>query len=167
PLSADRLRVIWSGARILGRDRATHWDGRLDVEGACIDDARAWAFDGPQEGLMEVTARSVAWESITTGDEDGLDLRLSDLDAARLRFTSGPAQFECEPADLGREPMVVEAGGIDQRVSVQRLPEDDPPMSVTFTHSDDPPEGVSAYWVRVTQDDGAHAWSSPVFVERD
>ncbi|MGC9320295.1 MAG: DUF3604 domain-containing protein, partial [Armatimonadota bacterium] len=55
PLSEDRLRVIWSGARILGRDRATHWDGRLEVEGAAIEQAHAWAFDGPQERLTEVT----------------------------------------------------------------------------------------------------------------
>ncbi|MGC9320294.1 MAG: hypothetical protein ACP5KN_19830 [Armatimonadota bacterium] len=62
--------------------------------------------------------------------------------------------------------MVVEAGGIEQRVCVQRLPEGEPPLSVTFTCSDQLPAGSSAYWVRVTQDDGAHAWSSPVFVDR-
>ncbi len=166
PLSEDRLRIIWSGQRIRGRDRATMWDGRLDVKGAMIAEASAWAFDGPQEGLTEVAPEFVEWESITTGDEDGLDLRLNHLEGAHLRFTSGPAEFDCDPASVGREPMVIEAGGVEQRVSIERLPEGDPPMSVTFTHSDDAPRGASAYWVRVTQDDGGHAWSSPVFVER-
>ncbi|MFW6156810.1 MAG: DUF3604 domain-containing protein, partial [Armatimonadota bacterium] len=166
PLSEDRLRIIWAGQRIRGRDRATIWDGRLDVEGAMIVEARPYAFDGPQEGLTEVAPEFIEWESITTGDEDGLDLRLNHLEGAHLRFTSGPAEFDCDPASLGREPMVIEAGGIEQRVSIERLPEGDPPMSVTFTHSDDAPAGATAYWVRVTQDDGAHAWSSPVFVER-
>ncbi len=165
-LSGDRVRVIWSGARILGRDRATQWDGRLQVEGTSIDEATAWAFDGPQEGLTEVTPTSVAWESITTGDEDGVTLRLSNVGGARLRFQSGPVQFDCHLGELGREPVVVEAGGTEQRVVVQRLPQGEPPLSVTFTWSDDPPPGTTAYWVRVTQDDGAHAWSSPVFVER-
>ncbi len=167
PLSEDRLRIIWSGQRVRGRDRATHWDGRIDVEGATIVEASGYAFDGPQEGLTEVERSFVAWESITTGDEDGIDLRLSGLDGAHLHFTSGPAEFDCDLAELGREPLVIDAGGVGQRVTVQRLPEGDPPMSVTFTCSDDPPAGASAYWVRVTQDDGAHAWSSPVFVERD
>lgn len=165
PLSEDRLRVIWSGARILGRDRATIWDGRLDLDGAMIVEARPYAFDGPQEGLTEVAPEFVTWESITTGDEDGLDLCLNRIEGARLRFTSGPACFECDAEQVGREPMVIEAGGIEQRASVQRLPEVEPPLSVTFTYSDEPPAGACAYWVRVTQDDGAHAWSSPVFVE--
>ncbi|MGI5820402.1 MAG: DUF3604 domain-containing protein, partial [Armatimonadota bacterium] len=166
PLSDDRLRIIWSGQRIRGRNRATHWDGRLDVTGAMIVEATGWAFDGPQEGLTEIAPGFVEWESITTGDEDGLDLRLNHLEGAQLRFTTGPAQFDCEPAGIGREPMVVEAGGVGQRVSVERLPEGEPPMSVTFTWSEDAPAGESAYWVRVTQDDGGHAWSSPVFVAR-
>jgi len=166
PLSSEVVRVIWAGARILGRDRATVWDGRLRIEGATIQEATAWAFDGPQEGLTEVTPTTVSWKSITTGDEDGVTLRLSGIEGAHLRFESGPAQFDCDLGALGREPMVVEAGGIEQRVMVQRLPEGMPPLSVTFTWVDDPPPGTSAYWVRVTQDDGAHAWSSPVFVDR-
>jgi hypothetical protein len=166
PLSDDRLRIIWSGARILGRDRATCWDGRLDVTGAMIVSAEPYAFDGPQEGLTEVAPEFVEWQSITTGDEDGLDLCLNRLGGAHLSFRSGPACFALEPATLGREPIIIEAGGVDQRVVVRRLPEGEPPLSVTFTYADDPPAGATAYWVRVTQDDGAHAWSSPVFVER-
>lgn len=166
PLSAGLVRVAWSGARILGRDRATHWDGWLEIEGAVIEAAAGYAFDGPQEGLTEVTSSTVAWRSITTGDEDGVTLRLSDADGATLRFRTEPAQFDCPLGDLGREAHVHEAGGIGQRVTVQRLPDGEPPLSLVFTRSDDPPAGESAYWVRVTQDDGARAWSSPVFVRR-
>ncbi|MGD9498111.1 MAG: DUF3604 domain-containing protein, partial [Armatimonadota bacterium] len=166
PLSEELVRVVWSGARILGRDRATTWDGRLEVTGATIEEAAGYAFDGPQEGVTEITPTGLAWRSITTGDEDGVTLRLSRVEGARLRFRSAPAQFDCDLGDLGREPYVVDVGGIEQRVMVQRLPVGEPPLAVTFTWQDDPPAGASAYWVRVTQDDGAHAWSSPVFVER-
>jgi hypothetical protein len=32
----------------------------------------------------------------------------------------------------------------------------------------DPPAGAcSAYWIRVTQEDGAQAWTSPVYLTRD
>lgn len=166
PLSAGLVRVAWSGARILGRDRATHWDGRLEIAGATIEAAEGYAFDGPQEGITALTPTAVAWRSITTGDEDGLTLRLSDAATATLRFRTEPAAFDCALGELGREPLVHEAGGIAQRVTVRRLPEGEPPLSVVFTRSDDPPPGASAYWIRVTQDDGARAWSSPVFVER-
>ncbi len=166
PLSDDRVRVIWSGARIRGRDRATHWDGRLLVADATIERAEAWAFDGPQEGLTHVSERAVEWESITTGDEDGVDLWLSSAEEAQIRFQSAPASFDCKVGELGREPFVLDAGGVGQQVAVHRLPEGTPPRRISFTWSDDPPPGTSAYWVRVTQDDGGHAWSSPIFVDR-
>ncbi len=173
PLSEGLVRVIWSGARILGRNRATTWDGSLTVEGATIEAAEPYAFDGPQESLTEVTANSVAWRSITTGDEDGVTLRLrrgrsedEPVEGARLTFEAAPVSFECDLSELGREPAVFEAGGIAQRVTVHRLPEVEPPREVSFEFTDpEPVEGVNAYWVRVTQDDGARAWSSPVFVE--
>ena len=35
-----------------------------------------------------------------------------------------------------------------------------------MAHTDlSPPAGVHAYWMRVTQEDGAQAWTSPVYVE--
>lgn len=165
PLSDDLVRVIWSGARILGRDRATTWDGCLKVEGATIEAAEPYAFDGPQESLTEVSGDSVAWQSLTTGDEDGVTLRLSGVEGARLAFESGPLTFECDLGGLGRQPVVFEAGGVAQRVTVQRLPEGEPPPRVAVEFTDPKPvEGLNAYWVRVTQDDGARAWSSPIFV---
>ncbi len=166
-LSDDTLRIIWSGARILGRDRATIWDGELHVDRATITGVEPYAFDGPQEGLTEVGASRVAWESLTTGDEDGLTLRLSHLEGARLVFVTAPARFALGLGTLGREAWVKDAGGIAQRVTVQRLPDTAPPADVAFEFTDaEPAAGTNAYWVRVTQDDGGRAWSSPVFVER-
>ncbi|MCD6360480.1 MAG: DUF3604 domain-containing protein, partial [Armatimonadetes bacterium] len=166
-LSEATLRIIWSGARILGRDRATIWDGELRVQGATVAGVAPYAFDGPQEGITQVEPQRVAWTSLTTGDEDGLTLRLTHLPGARLIFRTTPARFSLELGALGREPWVMEAGGIAQRVSVQRLPDAEPPLEVAFEFTDpDPRPGMNAYWVRVTQDDGARAWSSPVFVER-
>ena len=166
PLSEELVRIIWSGARILGRDRATIWDGRVSVRGATIIGAWPYAFDGPQERLTEVTPTSVSWRSLTTGDEDGLTLRLAGLARAELRFETRPAQFVQRPGVLGREPWVLERGGVGQRVSLGRLPEGEPPLQVAFDFTAEPPPGTSAWWVRVTQDDGARAWSSPIFIER-
>ena len=167
PLSDELVRVIWSGARILGRDRASIWDGRLKIIGATVLGAEGYAFDGPQEGLTEVGASEVAWQSLTTGDEDGVTLRLSHLPGARMQFQTTPARFDLRLGALAREPWTLEAGGIAQRVSVQRLPDAAPPSEVEFEFVDpDSQPGMNAYWVRVVQDDGGRAWSSPIFVER-
>jgi hypothetical protein len=53
----------------------------------------------------------------------------------------------------------------DQTIRVERLPRRPAPLSWagTFTDTDAPP-GDHLYWVRVQQDDGAFAWTSPIFV---
>ena len=162
---SNRVRIAWSGARILGRDRATCWDGSVTVKGARVLGAMPYAFDSPAEGLTQVTDRSVSWTSITTGDEDGVVLELDDVEAATLTFEAGPCSFEVGGYDLaGLMPYTVDCGGVAQQVTVRRLPADDPPMDVRCEW---PGGGVGfasgAYWVRVKQMDGARAWTSPIF----
>src|SRR5205823_13300258 len=74
--SEREVRIRWGGARNRGRDRAAHWDGRVEAEGTVILDARPYAFDSPAEGLLETTRQRVAWKSVTTGDSDGVILSL-------------------------------------------------------------------------------------------
>ncbi len=166
PRSRTRLRVSWSGARILGRDRATRWDGRLTLENGTIRSATGWAFDSPDEGLIPADpGSSVAWTSITTGDEDGVVLDIDAADNAVLRFETAPATFRLPLADLGDEPFLFDAGGIRRQVVVERLWDEALPAEVEFTYADQTaPAGEHAYWVRLFQEDGARAWSSPIFL---
>jgi hypothetical protein len=59
------------------------------------------------------------------------------------------------------------AGGVDLRVFARRLPARDLTPDVRFDHRDPaPPRGqCHPYWIRVTQEDGAQAWTSPVYLE--
>src|SRR5205823_8313683 len=125
----DRVRLAWTGARILDRNRQQVWDGRLRVDGTRLLDARDYAIDTPAEGIQGWDASSVRWRSRTAGDEDGLILRLSDPGAGTLHFETDLLRFDLPLAELDRE-RVYPAGGVGRRVVVTRLSEAPTPRSV-------------------------------------
>ena len=165
PRHETRVRIVWSGARIKGRDRLARWDGSLAVEGGIISDARGYAFDSAAEGITEQRASYIAWKSVTSGDEDGVILDLQADADATLSFHTDITRFSLPLRDLGASPYIVEAGGVDLRVVVERLPLGLRQRSSAFTHTDEAaPSGCHAYYVRLTQVDGARAWSSPFYI---
>lgn len=165
PREADRLRVVWSGARIRGRDRIATWDGRLTLTGARLDNARGFAFDSANEGIVEQTERSLAWRSVTSGDEDGVVFDVQEEADATLTFASERASFTLPLGDLRDEPFVHDAGGVDLQVRVERLPRGSGREVRLDIDEPLPPGETHACYVRVTQIDGNRAWSSPFYIE--
>lgn len=162
--SPDRIRIAWSGARIFDRNRQQTWDGRLRVDGGLILSATPYAMDEPSEVVALEHDGRVAWRSRTAGDEDGVDLTLDDARSGTLHFETEVCSFVLDLASLGSRH-TVEAGGVDRRVVVSRLPESPGPTEVAFTWRDPaPPSGWSAYYLRAKQIDGEIAWTSPIFV---
>ncbi|MEZ4618861.1 MAG: hypothetical protein R2867_25555 [Caldilineaceae bacterium] len=61
--------------------------------------------------------------------------------------------------------MMVDAGGVNKRVSIGPAPREDGPTAVELSYRDSRPQhGETPYWVRVIQVDQARAWGSPVYV---
>ena len=164
PEAPESVRFAFSGERVKGRNRAVCWDGRVTLSEGRILSGHGWALDAPTEWVRLVSPTEVQWQASTSGDADGVVLELDAPADAVLRFETEPATFEIEYGDIGPEPYVVEAGGVRQRVEVQRVS----PLSrghVAFHFRDEAaPPGEHAYWVKVLQTDGYCAWSSPVFV---
>ena len=147
----------------------TDWGGVLRVEAsnARIAGATGWGFDQPEHGITAHTEREVRWASETAGDWDGVVVEVEG--DVPLLFESGPATFRFTPQDLAGGPLVVDAGGVGQRVEVELDPGPEQPRAVSFSY-ETPLSSLSAarpaYVVHVTQQDGHVAWSSPTFVER-
>ncbi len=64
----------------------------------------------------------LTWKAVTTGNYGAIDLWL-DGAAGRLTFKTKPVSGEVAIADLGVEPRVFAAGGLERAVKLQRLPE--------------------------------------------
>lgn len=167
PSPGNRIRVAWTGARILDRNRQQVWDGGLRIEGGKILHAETYFFDTPAEGITRWDAGEVRWRSRTAGDEDGVILTLDDATRGTLHFESEPIRFSVPLAEVAGSGRVFPAGGIRRQVVVKRLSEAPAPCVARFTWSDAGMRaGWNAYYVRVKQANGSLAWTSPVYVKR-
>jgi hypothetical protein len=165
---SPRYRVAWAGSRVRGRDRLTRWDGSLELSAGRIVAAVPFAMENPEKGIVEQAAGRIAWISNTTGDDDGLDLTLDAPPDAMLRFRTPVIDLDVPLSDLaGAATRTFPAGGIDLRVFMRRLPARGFTRELRIDHIDPaPPAGAcAAYWIRATQEDGAQAWTSPVYLE--
>ena len=115
----------------------------------------------------------------TAGDENGVILDLDSMgdgtlyfDAAinaRSQFGAGgkkknTVNLKIPLTEISERDLVYDAGGVDREIVVRKTGSDYP-ARVTFTWAEEKPQNqTTAYWVRVLQEDGATAWSSPVFV---
>ena len=162
----DRLiKVEWSGARVRSRPKKVDWEGGLWIDRGRIASYSEFAFDFPGEGVRRISNQRLAWASTTGGDPDGVILELDAPDGAEITFHSKPVTFTFRPGEIAHDPLVVEAGGVNQRVKVSAISGGELPRALEFNWVDDGPRpGVNPYWVRVVQADGAMAWSSPIYV---
>ena len=164
PELGHRVRVIWSGAEYRGRGRNTSWRGVVDVEGASILSSRPLNQWNP-ERLLEQRGRSqMAFESVTTGNFAGVDLWLDRLDATVIVRTN-LGELAVKAADLGADPVHLDCGGLERRLTVMRLPDTELVSSLSFTRDVTINAGEdNPVWVCVTTEDGHQAWSSPIYV---
>jgi hypothetical protein len=88
---------------------------------------------------------------------------------AVFRFHTPVIQLEVKLGDLadGRT-LTIPAGGVDLRAFLRRLPARGLTRELAFEYTDPAPaRGLChPYWIRVTQEDGAQAWTSPVYLDR-
>lgn len=168
--SADlgaRVRLVYQGAEYRGRARTTNWDGGLAIEGNEIVRAEVvnnWNLD---RGLQRQNATSLAWKAVTTGNFGAIDIWLKRGLEGRISFETRHARGQRPIASLGLERHIFSAGGLDRAIKLFRLPE-----RMTETRLDLRrrvalrEHGDTRLYVRVTQEDGHRAWSSPIYLFR-
>ncbi|MEM8790453.1 MAG: DUF3604 domain-containing protein [Pseudomonadota bacterium] len=161
---ATRMRIMWCGAEYRGRGRNTRWQGSIDVENATIDTFATVNHWNPERRLEQTKPNQIVFESVTSGNFAGVDLRLSDP-TATIRVTSNHVSGELVLADLGIEDHILDAGGLERRIVIRRLPDEmhqnhlETRLTLPVSKEED-----RAIWVRVTTLDGHQAWSSPIYL---
>ena len=162
-----RIRVIWSGAEYRGRGRQSSWIGRARFSGCevkRIAKINAWNHE---RLLAQRGSDTVEWNAITTGNFGGFDAYLKESADARLDLTSNHGGLDMPLAEIGLDDVVVDAGGLERRLRVFRLPETNPHRVLQTTRRIPlQDQGDNPLWVCVTTEDGFQAWSSPIFVFR-
>ncbi|MAU07703.1 MAG: DUF3604 domain-containing protein [Deltaproteobacteria bacterium] len=163
----NRIRVIWSGAEYRGRGRQSTWTGRAVFKGCRIErlaKINAWNHE---RRLERCSRDTVEWDAITTGNFGGFDVWLEEGAKVELDLTTNRGAIRKPLETIGLEDTVLEAGGLERRLRVFRLPEENPHREVEHQlRISLKPEGDNPLWICVTTEDGFQAWSSPVFVYR-
>jgi hypothetical protein len=162
-----RVRLVYQGAEYRGRARTTVWDGNLTIEGNSI--ARAEMFNNwnLDRGITRQDAHRIDWKAVTTGNFGGIDLWLADGHNGRISFETAHCHGARDIAALCIDDHVFSAGGLERAVKLSRLPE-----TMTATHMRAHRQiplrhvGDTRLFVRVTQEDGHRAWSSPIYLFR-
>lgn len=161
-----RIRVLWEGAEYRGRGREVLWRGKVTLRGARFDRAEAVNFLNPQQGLaLQDDGTGLAWQSVTTGNMAGFDLWLDGDGTGTLSIETNVVSGELDLARIGMDDVVLDGGGLGRRIRIFRLPDCNEATRLDFTHSVrfEGPADLPVY-VRVTQEDGHQAWSSPIYL---
>jgi hypothetical protein len=167
PELGRRIRVIWEGSEYRGRGRQTVWDGGCKLDGNRFErilPIHLWNLD---KKLEQTGPGTLAWTALTTGGFGGFDAWLADPFAGTLRIDTALVQCDIRIADIGREDLVFDAGGIKRRIRVFRLPDANPHRTLQLSRRIHLRQtGDNALYVCLTQEDGNLIWSSPIYVFR-
>ncbi len=162
-----RIRLTYSGAEYRGRSRTTTWDGSLRLEGGVLRRAEMFNNWNLDRGVTNSTAHAIEWKAVTSGNYGGIDMWLESANNGRISVSTKHVTAEVELSTLGAEETIFEAGGLDRRLALQRLPE---VLDVRRTGCQVKcpvrKNGDTCLYVRVQQIDGHRAWSSPIYLFR-
>lgn len=159
-----RLRVRWAGSAFRGRGRQVNWDGSLRVSGNRVQRISAFNFFNPERQPELRLDGSVRWQSLTTGGSAGIDCWLGQ-NSGCLEVSTTPVSSRVNLAELDTREKVLPAGGLDLELSFCRLPEKLTEHALNVTvRVPLRPERDNPLYVRVVQEDGHIAWSSPIYL---
>jgi hypothetical protein len=161
-----RIRVLFEGAEYRGRGRETFWQGtaRL-VENRFVRAQAINHFNADKQLKLASDGASLDFDTVTTGNFSGFDLWLEDADNGAIDIVSNIVCHRIAMRDIGFDEIVVNLGGLGRRLRVFRLPDRCATWQITHLHRYDiRPSVDNPLYVRVTQEDGHQAWSSPIYV---
>lgn len=161
-----RIRVLWEGAEYRGRSREVYWRGTCRLEGNRFEDAKSFNFfNADKPLLLAADGSSISFDSVTTGNFAGFDMWLADDSAGELVIASSEVEARIAISDIGLEDVVFDAGGLGKRLRVFRLPDEGRTWNLRFSERIARRPGAdNPIYVRVTQEDGHQAWSSPIYL---
>jgi hypothetical protein len=162
-----RIRILWEGSEYRGRGRETIWDGHAELNDNSFESLTPINRYNPDKRFEQTAENRVEWNALTTGGFGGFDAVLKDSQTGTLTIDTALVKQEIPIKDIGRDELIFANGGIDRRIRVFRLPDENPHHTVTIERRiklDDNRD--NALYVRVTHEDGHFTWSSPIYIFR-
>jgi len=161
----QRFKVYWSGAECKGRARLVGWDGGMKVEGNTLTAVTPINFLNADSPLLQPNRKQLVWKSNTTGGGSGFIVTLSKAGRGSLHIHT--AQGGGTYALRADRPRAVTwpCGGLHKQIEICPLPTEAPSHDLAFEISlADLRTKDNPIYIRVRQEDGHLAWSSPIYL---
>jgi len=163
-----RIRVLWEGAEYRGRFRQVIWDGTATFSENTVERALPINFFNLDKKLTQTSENTLEWQALTTGNFGGFDAWMRDPYGGTLKLETPLISCGVPLEEIGLDDEIIDNSGVLPRfIRLFRLPDENVHTAVTFTREvalgDD---GDNAVFVKVTQEDGHVAWTSPIYVYR-
>ena len=158
-----RIKALWSGAEVKGRDRITRWDGSLIVQDNRIVSFTPINFWNPVQPIVRTSSKGLKWKSITSGGGAGIILEL-EKNTGTIGIDTMQGKSKMKVKSVGLIPKKWKFGGLGRQIQIYRLP-----GSKDFNRFEfELPikklqKGDNPLYVCVHQEDGHIAWSSPIY----
>ena len=171
PFSKDdlgsKIRVVWEGAEYRGRFRQVNWDGEANVVGNQILSSIPINFFNRDKSLVQIS-NTLKWEAITTGNFGGFDINLKDPLTGKINIQTSLVKTQVNIKDIGFEDIVFDRSGVlPKLLRIFRLPSNNKNYKIDLKRAIKlKGKGDNPIYIRLTQEDGTVAWTSPIYVYR-
>lgn len=164
----NRIRVVWEGAEYRGRFRQVIWDGTAHLSDNKIVDARPINFFNRDKTLDRVGEAGLEWRALTTGNIGGFDMWVEDAYGGTLKLETPLIKCGVPLEEIGYEDEVCDKSDVLPRfLKLFRMPSENPHRAMKFSRKIDLKDsGDNPIFIRLTQEDGTIAWTSPIYVYR-
>ena len=166
PLS--RLRVTCAGQHYRGRGRLVKWDVSTTFSDGKIVRISPVNFWNPNRQPQQTSPTEAVWKTVTTGGSSSVDFWLDNVAlAGKINVQTNFESWSSLLGDIDKNGVSVDCGGMDIRLHIERLPEILDEHSLSGKQSFAIENGLEQrLYIRVTQEDGHQAWSSPIYVQK-
>ena len=142
------------------------WDGKLKIKGNKIKSFTAVNFWNPDSQPRQTSANELAWKSITTGGLTGVIIQLEKPYSGRMEISTTQKNCSCKIGSIGMANKTYKAGGLRKLIQIYRLP--DASACLERINYSMPliklRKGDNPVYVKMVQQDGHIAWSSPIYI---
>lgn len=162
-LEKNLIELMWSGIGSKGRNKIEDWSGGLRVDEGHLSEVDQFGFDHPERGITSVGDQHVKWSGATSGNYQGIRLTIDGPPDSTLDFNTSPVSASFTVDEL-TEPRVIKADKFDQKLQIRPYTPSSMKDAELVLNDTDLLEGRHFYYVRVRQQGGEMAWSSPIAV---
>ena len=162
----ERLRITCAGQHYRGRGRLVKWEVAARFDAGQIEKYNTVNFWNPNKQPKLISETEISWETVTTGGASAVDLWVDGfLGSDKLFIETNQGEMTLVANKIDKTGVTQECGGMDIRLNVQQLPKKLSEKCLSISRDLKLTRDIERrLFVRVTQEDGHQAWTSPFYI---